>query len=152
MQFQDWFSSKFPPYVFHQYWKQSELLDLAWHTVSTPQSPLMVPKPHDKMYQLFQKLYRKILCCPRRLNLLDLWITVEILIHRLMSMYCQFCTFNQTEEPQNLTFYFTKSEPPMPIFITSVIDFPVYPFQLPLRTSSLKVRMWARTLLTPGMT
>lgn len=46
----------------------------------------------------------------------------------------------------------TRSEPPMPILMTSVMGLPVYPFHSPLLTFSVNVRIWARTRLTSGMT
>jgi hypothetical protein len=45
-----------------------------------------------------------------------------------------------------------RSEPPIPMLTTSVIDLPVWPFHAPLRTRSVKSRIFASTALTWGMT
>ena len=45
-----------------------------------------------------------------------------------------------------------RSLPPMPMFTTSVMGLPVWPFQAPLRTLSVKPRIFARTAFTSGIT
>ena len=45
-----------------------------------------------------------------------------------------------------------KSDPPIPIFTTSVMRLPLCPFQFPDRTSLEKVANFAHESLTPGIT
>jgi len=46
----------------------------------------------------------------------------------------------------------TRSDPPMPRLMTSVMAWPVKPFHSPLRTDSVKPLIWCRTRLTSGIT
>lgn len=66
---------------------------------------------------------------------------------------------NQTRGPPeeyglraSVTMRGPRSEPPMPMLMTSVMGLPVYPFQSPFRTCWQNDFIFSRTLLTSGIT